>query len=362
MLSSTRSIVQKKAGNMKQIAIIASGSRGDVQPYIALGKGLKQAGHEVRLVTHENYTGLVHAHGLEFWPVEGNVQEVVESEAMRERVAQGNFLKLMAEMSKQSERAAVYLAEGGLAACQGVDLLLAGMGGIYTGLALAEKLDLPLLQAYLVPFTPTGDFASVLMPELPVRVGVLNRVTHHFLRQVMWQSIRSGDGLARKNVLGLSPAPFFGPYRSEHMSEHMRGRPVLYGFSPSVVPAPSDWGADVHVTGYWFLDAAADWSPPAALTDFLAAGTKPVYIGFGSMSNRNPAETAELVIEALRRVGQRAVVLSGWGGMHKEDLPESSLDARTRCRMTGCSRAWRRWCITAGPGRRLPGCGQGYLR
>ncbi|MGQ9552632.1 MAG: glycosyltransferase [Anaerolineae bacterium] len=98
---------------------------------------------------------------------------------------------------------------------------------------------------------------------------------------------------------------------------------ILYGFSPSVIPPPSDWGSDIHVTGYWFLDAADDWAPPPALIEFLEAGPPPVYVGFGSMSNRKPEETADLVLAALARAQQRGVVLSGWSGLQKADLPNS---------------------------------------
>lgn len=58
-----------------RIAIIATGSRGDVEPYIALGKGLADAGHAIRLVTHHNFAALVQAHGLEFWPIEGKSEK-----------------------------------------------------------------------------------------------------------------------------------------------------------------------------------------------------------------------------------------------------------------------------------------------
>ena len=61
-----------------RIAIIASGSRGDVQPYVALGKGLQEAGHEIRLVTHEDFQTLVQSHGLAFWPVKGSVQAIAQ--------------------------------------------------------------------------------------------------------------------------------------------------------------------------------------------------------------------------------------------------------------------------------------------
>jgi len=77
------------------------------------------------------------------------------------------------------------------------------------------------------------------------------------------------------------------------------------------------------VTGYWFLDPVGDWTPPPALADFLQAGFPPVYVGFGSMSSRNPEEPADLVLEALARTRQRGVILSGWSGLQAADLPSS---------------------------------------
>lgn len=303
-----------------RIAIIASRSRGDVEPYLALGKGLVQAGNLVRFVTYRNYEALVKTHGLEFWPVEGNVQDVAQSAEMKELLERGNFLAIMSHMGKEAERGSISLAQAGLAACQGTDLILAGVGGLFVGLALAEKLRLPFVQAPHIPFTPTSAYPSFVVPELPVWLGgAVNRASYYVAQQVMWQTLRKADGRARREVLDLPPASFWGPYRSDHL----RHSPILYGCSPSVIPPPSDWGQQVHVTGYWFLDPPADWSPPPDLVAFLEAGPPPIYIGFGSMSNRKPEETMDLVLEALARTDQRAIVLSGWEGLRKDDLPDS---------------------------------------
>lgn len=303
-----------------RIAIICPGSRGDVQPYVALGAGLSEAGHEVRLITHENFESLVFAHGLEFWPIIGDVRNIVQNQVMREIIEKGNFLTLLAKMAKEAQQGAVKLAQGSLAACSGVDVVLAGMGGLYVGLAIAEKLMLPLIQAYLVPFTPTQQFPSVLAPNLPNWLGGdFFRFSHHLTRQVMWQGFRSADRIARLNVLDIDPSPVLGPYGSEQI----QGQPILYGISPSVIPNPADWGKDVYVTGYWFLDEPENWEAPQDLVDFLESGSPPVYIGFGSMSNRKPKETTDLIIEALRQSGQRGVLLSGWGGLHSDDLPDT---------------------------------------
>ena len=305
-----------------RIAIIAPGSRGDVQPYIALGKGLKQAGHAVRLVTHQDFEELVNSHGLHFSPVEGSVQDIAQSKDMGALLERGNFLAIMSQMAREAQRGALALAKGGLVACRGTELVIAGIAGLFIGVALAEKLGLPLLQAYYIPFTPTQAYPSFLFPKLPPWFsGALNRLSYHLARQMMWQGFRSADKLARRDVLGLRAAPFWGPFKADCLQRC----PILYGYSPFVIPKPPDWHDHVHVTGYWFLDPADDWAPPSALLEFLQADPPPIYVGFGSMSSRKPEETADLILQALVRAKQRAVMHSGWGGLHKADLPDTVL-------------------------------------
>ena len=161
-----------------RIAIIATGSRGDVEPYLALGKGLQRAGHAVRLVTTENFEPLVKSHGVELWPVAGNVQDVAQG--LAGRIEKGNFLAILSEMSKAAEKSAIALAEGALAACQGVDLMLGGLGGLFVGVAIAEKLRLPFIPAYYAPFTPTRAYPSFLVPKSPPLLsGSFNRLSYH---------------------------------------------------------------------------------------------------------------------------------------------------------------------------------------
>ncbi len=299
-----------------RIVIIAPGTRGDVQPYIALGKGLQSAGHTIRLVSHSNFESLVASYGLEFWSFGNDVKDAVENSDMQALTEKGNFLLLLAKMAKEAQREALRFAEGGLLAAQGMEIVLSGLGGLFIGIAIAEKLDIPLVQAYVVPFSPTREMSSVLTPKLP---PVLNRISHQLTRQLMWQGFRSADTIARKKVLNIPAAPLLGPYDSK--STH--NMPILYGFSPSVIPAPSDWNDQTHITGFWFVDEADDWQPPAALLDFLQAGPAPIYIGFGSMSSRAPEQTADLIIQALKLTNQRAILLSGWGGLQKANIPDS---------------------------------------
>ena len=303
-----------------RIVMIATGSRGDVEPYLALGKGLKAAGHVVRLVSHENSEPLVKAHGVEFWPIEGNAQDVAQSPEMRTLLEKGNFLAILSKMGKDAQHNALAFAKGGLAASAGMELVIAGLGGMFIGAALAEKLNLEFMQAHYVPFSPTRAFPSALFPGLPAFVGgALNRVSYRLTEQMMWQGFRAADNVARQHVLGLPQASFWGPYNRDRFKQN----PILYGYSPAVIPPPADWDGHMRVTGYWFLEPADDWTPPANLVAFLQAGSPPVFIGFGSMSTRHPEETTDLILRAVARTGQRAILLSGWDGLHTENLPDT---------------------------------------
>jgi sterol 3beta-glucosyltransferase len=303
-----------------RILAIALGSQGDVQPYVALGKGLQAAGHRVRVMTHVNYERLVTAHSLEFYPVKGNVQEIIESPEMRALLEKGNFLAINKHTSKLAQEAAIDWMQGGLVACQGVDLIVAGVGGLNVAVSLAEKLQIPLLPAYLFPFTPTRSFPGILFPQSLAKLGgTFNWLSHLLLRQMMWQGFRKADRLAREQVLNLPPTSFWGPYKSAVMHRY----PTVYGFSPSVISKPADWHK-TEIVGDWFLDAS-DWTPPADLVEFLHNGAPPVYIGFGSMGSRKPEETADLVLQAINRTGQRAILQAGWGGLRKADVPDDIL-------------------------------------
>ncbi|GAI89558.1 unnamed protein product, partial [marine sediment metagenome] len=120
-------------------------------------------------------------------------------------------------------------------------------------------------------------------------------------------------------VLHIAQASFWGPYASLQQKKQT----ILYGYSLQVIPFPKDWDDFIHVTGYWFLEQSAGWEPPIDLIDFLQSGPPPVYIGFGSMVNSKPEETADLVLQALARTSQRGVLSSGWGGLKKEYLPDT---------------------------------------
>ena len=301
-----------------KITFIATGSRGDVQPYVALGKGLKEAGYIVGVLASQNFQNLITAHGLEFFDMGGNMETVAQS--MEGLLEQGNFIKILSSMGPAAQRLVGQAAVSGLVACQSSDLIIGGLGGLFIGLALSEKLGIPFVPAYLYPFTPTREFPSVLSPLPQMRLpSWANSLSHRLAQQMMWQTFRAADNKARSQVLKIAPASFWGPFASLQQQKNT----ILCGYSPQVIPFPKDWDDFIHVTGYWFLDPSAGWEPPIDLVNFLKSGPPPVYIGFGSMVNRKPEETADLALQALVRTGQRGVLSSGWGGLKKEDLPET---------------------------------------
>jgi UDP:flavonoid glycosyltransferase YjiC (YdhE family) len=270
-------------------------------------------------LANQDFQDLITDCHLEFFDMGGGAQTMAQSQ-IQAIVEQGNLLKILAVTGQGAQQLALQSATSGLVACEGSDLILAGFAGLTIGLALAEKLDIPFLQAHLMPFTATNEFPSVLTPLPQTRwTQWANGWSHRLAQQMMWQMLRSADTKARTQVLQLASAPFWGPFAALERNS----QPIIYGYSPQVIPTPADWPNYVQVTGYWFLEPPAGWEPSPDLVNFLQAGPPPVYVGFGSMLSRKPEETANLVLQALARTGQRGVLSSGWGGLKKEDLPET---------------------------------------
>lgn len=300
------------------ISIISAGSRGDVQPYVALAVGLQKAGHKVRFLAPSDYRSLANSHHLAFVDLGGNMQSVAHG--LEGQLEQGNMLKIMFEMRGAASQLIGEATKRSVDASTGSDFILGGLGALSIALTTAESLNIPYIPAFLYPFTPTSEFASVLSPIRSKRMpGWVNRATIILTQQMMWQALRSADNHARKELSISKRAPIWGPFPQFRNDKW----PVLYGYSQHVIPVPSDWPDSNKVTGFWFLEPSEEWKPSLDLLDFLDAGTPPIYIGFGSMVNQDPRETARMVISALERSGQRGIIGSGWGGINQDDLPDS---------------------------------------
>jgi sterol 3beta-glucosyltransferase len=284
-----------------KICILTIGTRGDVQPYIVLGLGLKAAGHEVTISTLDEFKPLVHQYNLLHDSLRGDFLKAAQLEVGQKGTNPLRLIWQYVEMAKDT------LADE-WASAQKAEVLIyspAAIGGFH----IAEKLDIPTFAAFPVPlYSPTKEFPS---PFLPFHnLGPFNKLSHQIFAQLGPAMYRSSINQFRKDILGLSPT------KGENL---LRGKPItkLYAYSEVVVPRPADWDESSVVTGYWFLDTPANWQPDPELVRFLQDGLAPVYIGFGSMFMGGGKQKTEIALQALRLAGQRGILATGWGGLAK---------------------------------------------
>lgn len=290
-----------------KITILAIGTRGDVQPCIPLGLGLEAAGHSVSIAAFEDFGPLVTASGLPFRPIGGKMTDLIQSESAREIARSGgNLVKATRLMAEILESLTGRFCEDLLNSCRGAETVIFSTAAPhgYHLYAIPEALGIPCYPAYLFPmFGYNRVFPHPLWPGRGRDGEVYNRMTHRAIEQLMWQPFRRTINDWRARILKLPPVPFFGPYRD------MRKRPIIYGYSPEVIPAPPpeiDWA---HVTGFWFLDRDPSWAPPQELESFLNSGAPPVYIGFGSINFSESDKALSIVLEALSQTNLRAILL-----------------------------------------------------
>jgi UDP:flavonoid glycosyltransferase YjiC (YdhE family) len=296
-----------------EILIGAAGTMGDVAPFTGLGVRLKAAGHRVAVAAFEPFGGYVTGAGLEFRPLPGDPTQNARSEENR-RWEQGRggavgavrLVRLLAKILPDMN--AGFLD----AARRGADLILLSQVSGLGGYDIAHGVGIPSAGVYVAPVHPTGDFPPPV--GLPSMGRVLNRHAGTLLQGA--GSAPFARAIAQtQDALGR-PRRGPGALLAEQAAQDW---PVLYGFSPVVIPRPADWRPGIRVCGYFWPPTPADWSPHPDLAAFLAAGPPPVFVGFGSLAASHGERLSAIVREAVRRVGARVVVQAGWAGLHVDD-------------------------------------------
>jgi sterol 3beta-glucosyltransferase len=297
--------------------LMTMGTRGDVQPFLALAQGLRAAGHEAVVVAPHRFADFAAAHGVTFAGVDDGPMALMDGEnagALLEGGI-GTRLELMRTLPAMFTRV---LADcWSVARDSGADMVVHN-GQIVAGQHVAEALGLPAVLALPIPmYVPTREFPWPGV-ELPARLPAgLNRATFAGMKSTALM-FSGGIDRWRRDALGLSRRRG----RHDPMRRPDGGRaPVLHAYSPAVLPRPADWPPEAETTGYWEL-AGEPVPLPEDLRRFIADGTPPVFVGFGSMAGTDPARTTRTVLEAARRAGRRLVVGAGWGGLDVHDLPE----------------------------------------
>lgn len=287
------------------VLLTCFGTRGDVQPYAALAGALVRAGHRASLATAEGFRDLA-PDGVAFAGVGSEMLRLIR-EVMPELSGARDALRTFGIMRGAMRQQNVELWATAQAARPD---LVVYHPKVIGAPHVAEALGVPGVLSLPLPyFTPTREFLQPILgaARLP---GRLNRASYGLRRATaliyggMLDDFRRQLGL---RAAGRLADPLVGP--------DGRAIDVLYPYSTHVVPTPSDYPPTAHVTGYWFRDEP-EWTPPADLADFLAAGPPPVYVGFGSMGfGKGADERRDAVLAALTTNRLRGIIATGWGGI-----------------------------------------------
>ncbi len=312
-----------------RVFIATIGTRGDVQPCIALAEGLRGADHAVTVCTSPRYEPMITGRGIGYAYLSDDLVALVETPRWREAIAAAggaiSDLRSLFALMRESLQIQRDLFRDGWAAAQAAEPdLIVYHPKMAIALHYAERLGIPAAMAPLFPMLrPTGAYPHPGLPQLPLggRLGAAyNRATHRLVFGAVGAASRRLFASWRKSE-GLPPRPAAGGLLHRDDGSPV---PLLNGWSRHVAPEPPEQPeTPVTTTGYWFLQGRDEWRPTAALEEFLEAGPPPVYVGFGSMAGRRPERPTRIVLDALQRAGLRGVLANGWGGLAAEDLPAS---------------------------------------
>lgn len=310
-----------------RVLIYAYGSRGNVQPYLALAHALKIRGHEATLVAPALFEPLVATYGVEFVPRDDTFLRLyLYDPVVRKMITTGGSLsRVDRKAARLARRLRSKAFEQSLpsnlrdiwtAAGSGADLIVQPYNRFEQGYHIAEKLGVPVVIATLYPnLAPTWKYPSALVEIKTQLPRLVNRLSYLPLGYQLQE--RGIINKWRTEQLQLSSRRWRNSlYRPDG------GRvPILHGFSPQVITPAPDWPTYAFTTGFWFLPVPNNWKPPERLTRFLHDGEPPIFIGLGSVEPENLHLTEAVLIEAARKAKVRVVIRSGRRSI---DVPTSS--------------------------------------
>jgi len=288
------------------ISILTYGSRGDVQPYLALAVGLQKQGYHVTLAGPQRFTDLAGEYEISFAPLAGDPEEI----SKRFNDAGQNGVKMVRVIGEYVNSVAVDVARGAFAACENADLIVHSFLFTTGAHSFARKRNIPDISIQTFPiFASTRKYPPVAMPSLPA--GALSYFGHWLNTQIFWYGGNSGYYQKQKQHPDIFSFDLAWPFADK---PPYPPTPLLFAVSPTVLPPAPEWTNRARLTGYLFLEAPQNYQPPAELSRFLGAGPAPICVTFGSMLHRSSESIARSVMDAIRKNGQRAIILTGWDG------------------------------------------------
>ena len=297
------------------------GSRGDVQPFVVLGKALKQKGHTVMICTSSRFETEVVKNGLEYGYITDEAFALLDADntILEDSIGIIGLAKTALKLIKIAKPINEKMVKNAWDAANKFepDLVLyhpKALGAV----SIAEKFNVPAVMVSLLPMlASTSEFPVIGMPNLKLG-GWYNRLTYT-LTLMGYNSYIKGLNSIRINEMGLAKLAKNTGIHATHDGILV---PNIHAISSHVLSRPKDWPPIFTMSGY-ILEEEEPWSPPAELQEFLAAGEPPVYVGFGSMSGSNPERLTKIVVDALQKANVRGIIATGWGGMEAMDLPNS---------------------------------------
>ncbi|RDW73139.1 putative glucosyl glucuronosyl protein [Coleophoma cylindrospora] len=327
------------------VVIHVVGSRGDVQPFVALGKTLKETyGHRVRLATHPTFQTFVEENGLEFFSIGGDPAELMAFMVKNPGLMPGfDSLKSgdVGKRRKGMEEIVLGCWRSCIEAGNGLgpppdtssdginmdadpsakpfiaDAIIANPPS-FAHIHIAEARGIPLHLMFTMPWSPTQSFPHPLanIQSSNADVNMTNFVSYALVEMMTWQGLGDVINRFRERALGLDPISLIW---APGMLSRLRV-PYTYCWSPALIPKPKDWAQHISISGFYFLSLASSYSPEPDLAAFLATGPPPVYIGFGSIVVDDPDAMTKLIFDAVKKTGVRALVSKGWGGLGGDAL------------------------------------------
>ena len=298
------------------ITILCSGTRGDVQPYIALAQELKKLGLSSRIATGRAFESFVRGYGIDFYSIDVDHESAgVDPQMIREAQKADNVLKMFGSFRKLREYG-IFMVEKYHDACLGSEAIIFHPG-LTIGYFMAEKLGIPAILASPFPVHQTSSRPSVILYGKVLPNPIINRLSYRALQSMLWMASESSLKPFWISKYGQLPKRFGMPFERHTDARH----PALVSCSNHVFERPGDWNPNIHQHGYWVVEEPSTYQPTPELASFLEHGEKPVYAGFGSMLDKaDGVKVGHIVMEALAMAGKRGV-LSGMGGL--ENLPDN---------------------------------------
>ncbi|KAL3424213.1 sterol glucosyltransferase [Phlyctema vagabunda] len=300
------------------IVIQVVGSRGDVQPFVALGQELMKSGHRVRLATHPVFEKFVEDAGLEFFSIGGDPEQLMAYMVNNPGIIP-KFAAIRAGEIAKKRKMVYEILEGCWHSCIDPDpktakpfiaeAIIANPPS-FAHMHCAQALGIPIHLMFTMPWTPTRAFPHPLAnisKSDRTEPQTSNYLSYGLVEMMTWQGLSDVINLWRRRSLHLDPIrAMMGPGLAEYLKV-----PFTYCWSPALVPKPRDWPSYVDVCGFFFRDTPK-FDPPPVIDDFLKAGTPPIYIGFGSIVMENAEEVTKTIMKAIEITGTRAIVSRGW--------------------------------------------------